>query len=70
MTTNEHVFYCDNHTEGMAISSDDDLMECPDGHEMVKIGWFQYEEGTTTTTTTPTPYLPLPLSPGIEDEEN
>lgn len=41
-TQTENVFYCDKHTEGIAKTTTDDSAECPDGHSMKSIGWFEY----------------------------
>lgn len=38
----ENVFYCDKHTEGIAKTTTDDSAECPEGHNMKSIGWFEY----------------------------
>lgn len=38
----ETVFYCDKHEEGVAKTTTEDSAECPDGHTMKNIGWFEY----------------------------
>jgi hypothetical protein len=41
-TATENVFYCDKHDEGIAKTTTDDSAECPEGHKMKSIGWFEY----------------------------
>lgn len=45
----ENVFYCDKHEEGVAKTSTDDVAQCPDGHKMNNIGWFEYSSDTDKT---------------------
>lgn len=45
----ENVFYCDKHEEGVAKTSTDDSAQCPEGHKMSNIGWFEYSGDTDKT---------------------
>lgn len=38
----ESVFYCDKHDEGIAKTSTEESVVCPEGHNMKNIGWFEY----------------------------
>lgn len=38
----ENVFYCDKHDEGIAKTTTEDSAQCPEGHKMKNIGWFEY----------------------------
>jgi hypothetical protein len=38
----ENVFYCDKHDEGIAKTTTEDSAQCPEGHNMKNIGWFEY----------------------------
>lgn len=39
------VFYCDNHKEGIAVTSEDTTQVCPKcSNQMKLIGWFEYGE--------------------------
>lgn len=38
----ENVFWCEH--EGIAKTSSEDALECPAGHNMENIGWFEYNE--------------------------
>jgi hypothetical protein len=44
--TTQNVFYCDKHDEGIAKTSAEDSAECPEGHKMKNIGWFEYSSET------------------------
>ena len=41
-TTVENVFWCP--VDKIAKTSTEDSVECPEGHKMENIGWFEYEE--------------------------
>jgi len=41
--TQENVFYCDQHDEGIAVASGEDAVKCGIcGKEAKVIGWFEY----------------------------
>lgn len=42
-TQSENVFWCGKHDNGIAKTSSDETAECPDGHRMQNIGWFETE---------------------------
>lgn len=42
-TNSENVFYCEK--DGVAKTSNDDAVECADGHKMTNIGWIEYADG-------------------------
>jgi hypothetical protein len=46
----ENVFYCDKHEEGIAKTTTDDSAECPEGHKMKSIGWFEYSNDVEKAT--------------------
>lgn len=41
-TLTENVFYCDKHAEGIAKTTTEESAQCPEGHSMKTIGWFEY----------------------------
>jgi len=41
-TQTENVFYCDKHEEGIAKTTTEESAQCPEGHKMKTIGWFEY----------------------------
>lgn len=43
----ESVFYCSE--DGIAKTSNDDEVTCPNGHKMESIGWIEYESDDTKT---------------------
>ena len=38
-----NVFYCNQHDGGVAKTSTEESVTCPEGHAMDNIGWFEYE---------------------------
>ena len=44
----ENVFYCKKNECEIVKTSSDDSLECPEGHQMVNIGWFEYDGGDRT----------------------
>lgn len=43
-TFSENVFYCDKHDSPVAKTSTEDSVECLEGHQMVNIGWIEYDD--------------------------
>lgn len=43
----ESVFYCTE--DGIAKTSNDEVMTCPEGHTMKNIGWIEYEDDASKT---------------------
>lgn len=46
----ENVFYCDKHDEGIAKTTTEDSAQCPEGHKMKNIGWFEYSNDVEKAT--------------------
>lgn len=42
-TNSENVFYCEKHENAVAKTSNEDTVECLEGHKMKNIGWIEYE---------------------------